>query len=276
MERYWMEELHARCVEICTTDANKPDMVSMVVDGYYRILKLAEIGRKEGLLELDDAKEDLDRNEDTSALFYKLISLVIDGTDPKIVSMVGMSRYASSNLMSYRGLLNLMYIRGALMIQAGDREWIIAEVLKSMMPDPIIEELNRRESERIVSDEQSKEKEYADMIERLCKDDKEIDEEDHSVVSELARSLIALSNKEVERLLREVDTSTFSVAMKGLPGKARARIFENLSPRLASMTAEQMSYMGPVRFKDVEEYCVKIMKTLRKLVDEGEVANYSR
>lgn len=272
MDRYLVEELNAKCFEICTIDINMPEMVSMVIDGYYRILEFARIGRKEGLLELDDAKEKLDKDEETSALFYKLISLVVDGTEPKIVRLIGVNRYAATNHMSYRGLLNLMYIRGALMIQGGDNEWIISEVLKSMMPDPVMEELIKRES--TVSNEKNIEKEYTDILEGLFKNDIEIDEQGNIAINELSKCLIAISDNEVQKLLSEVDTSSLYLALKGLPGKAKERIFRNVSPRVAIMIDEGMSYLGPVRLKDVEENCLKIIMIVLKLLDGGEIINY--
>ena len=62
--------------------------------------------------------------------------------------------------------------------------------------------------------------------------------------------------------------------MKGLPGKARARILDNMSPRLAVMLAEDVLHMGPVRMRDVEEECVKIMRTVIRLSDSGEILAY--
>ena len=64
------------------------------------------------------------------------------------------------------------------------------------------------------------------------------------------------------------------MAMKGLPGKARVRILNNMSKRLAVMLSKDMMYMGPVPLKYVEEECVTLVKTLLKLADSGEINEY--
>ena len=84
-------------------------------------------------------------------------------------------------------------------------------------------------------------------------------------------TLLELSAQEMQRFLRDIDNTDLTLAMKGLPGKARAWIFDNVSNRLGIMLAEDMKYMGPVRMKDVEEVCVNIMKIVIKLEDRGEI-----
>jgi len=288
MDRYCVEQLNAMCTEIYKMTESNPEMVSMVIEGYYQILKFAEIGRKEGLLALEEAVEEIVAEEscmteisteescktdDTQSAFINLIMLIVDGIDPEIVRTVGINRYAAANQEAYHGLMNLMYIQGALMIQAGNNIRVISEVIKSMMPAPIIDELHRRDSENACPDG-SKEFSQEDMIKSLCSDNREIDEKDHSIVSELSKTLVMFSNKEVQRLLSETDNDDITVAMKGMPGKARARIFENLSPRCANEIAEKNYYLGPVRMKDVEEACAQITRILLDLYDMGEYSSY--
>ena len=270
MDRFIIEELKNKCNEINLANEN-PEMISKVFEAYDCICNFANIGRKEGLLALEEAAEKLDLNDDTKSLFFEQMTLIVDGTDPELVKNMGANRCASYDFPSYLGLINLMYVKGSLMIQAGNTPFVVERMLKSMMPKSILVELQKREYENALPKTLS---EAENKIEDLCKDDKEIDEKDHSVISETAKTLIMISNKDIQRLLRETDNSTLAVAMKGLPGKARARIFDNMSSRLAVMIAEQMSYMGPVRMKDVQEDCVKIMKTLLKLWNNGEIIDY--
>ena len=64
-----------------------------------------------------------------------------------------------------------------------------------------------------------------------------------------------------------------AVAMKGLSGKARRRIFDNLSPRHAAMIADDIEFMGPVRMKDVDESVIKIMNMVLNLANSGEICD---
>ena len=270
MDRFFIEELKNKCNEINSSEKN-PQMISKVIEAYDCICDFANMGRKEGLLALEEAAENLDLNDDTKRLFFEQITLVVDGTEPELVKNMGANRCVSCNLTSYEGLINLMYVYGSLMIQAGNNLFIVERMLKSMMPKSILEELQKLECQNALPKALREEE---DKVEALCKDDKEIDDKDHSVTAETAKALILLSDKDIQRLLRETDISTLALAMKGMPGKARARLFENMSSRLSLLVAEHMSYMGPVRLKDVEEDCVRMMKTMLNLHDRCEIEDY--
>lgn len=273
MRTFLIDELRNKCNEISLLD-NETVMVSKVIEAYERILKFADTARKEGLLELEEIATGLDMNDDTQGFFFKIISLVVDGTEPVNVLKIATNRYVTMNPQGFQGLMCLMYIEGGLMIQAGENQFIVKEMLRSMLPKEVVDELFRRECENALPNALAEAESERNMVFELCKDDKDIDEKDHSIISEAAKTLISLSDKDVQRLLRDISNSTLSVAMKGLPGKARARIFNNMSERLAVMLAKDMSYMGPVRLKDVEEECVKLMKALLKLADSCEIQEY--
>lgn len=273
MRTFLLEELRNKCNEISLIEKDT-NMVSKVIEAYERILKFADTARKEGLLELEEIATRLDMNDDTQGFFCKIIALVVDGTEPTNVLKIAANRYVTMNPQGFQGLMYLMYIEGGLMIQAGENLFIIKEMLKSMLPKVVTDELFRRECENALPDALAETELEQNMVQELCKDEIEIDEKDHSIVSETAKALIMLSDKDIQRFLRDVDNSSLIVAMKGLPGKARARIFNNMSERLAVMLANNMAYMGPVRFKDVEEECVKLMKSLLKLAEFSEIREY--
>ena len=68
----------------------------------------------------------------------------------------------------------------------------------------------------------------------------------------------SLDDRGIQRVLRDVDNRALSLAMKGLSGEVRHRIFDNLSRRLAVMIAEDMEFMGPVRMRDVAGAIMKM------------------
>lgn len=83
--------------------------------------------------------------------------------------------------------------------------------------------------------------------------------------------ILALDDKSVQRVLREVDNNELAVALKGSNEEVQALIFNNLSKRLAAMIKEDMDFMGPIRLKDVEEAQQKIVNIIRKLEDSQEI-----
>ena len=157
------------------------------------------------------------------------------------------------------------------MIQAGMNPYLIDIYLKSMIPDSCRKILEKREYENKLFKvlEQPK-----DSIKKLCEDDKEPDREDYGIVNQTALTFLAISDKSMERVLREIDNTCIAVAMKGMPGKARKRVFDNVSTRLGILLAEDMEFMGPVRMKDVEDVCKDILKIIVRLVDRGEIVGF--
>ena len=83
--------------------------------------------------------------------------------------------------------------------------------------------------------------------------------------------ILALDDKTIQRVLRDVDNNDLAVALKGSNEDVQTVIFNNLSKRLAAMIKEDMDFMGPVRMKDVEEAQQKIVNIIRKLEDTGEI-----
>lgn len=83
--------------------------------------------------------------------------------------------------------------------------------------------------------------------------------------------IMLLDDRAIQRVLRDVDNSDLSIALKSANEDVQNTIFKNLSKRLAAMIKEDMEFMGPVRMKDVEEAQQKIVSVIRKLEDAGEI-----
>lgn len=83
--------------------------------------------------------------------------------------------------------------------------------------------------------------------------------------------ILLLDDRSIQRVLRDVENSDLSIALKGSNEQVQDAIFRNLSKRLAAMIKEDMEFMGPVRMKDVEEVQQKIVNIIRKLEDSGEI-----
>ncbi len=83
--------------------------------------------------------------------------------------------------------------------------------------------------------------------------------------------ILLLDDRTVQRVLRDVENSDLSIALKSANEDVKNLIFNNLSKRLVTMIQEDMEFMGPVRMKDVEEAQQKIVNVIRKLEDAGEI-----
>ena len=83
--------------------------------------------------------------------------------------------------------------------------------------------------------------------------------------------ILTLDDRSLQRVLREFDIPTLATALKSAGEDVQGAVFNNISKRQVLMIQEEMDFMGPVRMKDVEEAQQKIVNTIRKLEDSGEI-----
>ncbi|WP_439570613.1 FliG C-terminal domain-containing protein, partial [Methylibium sp.] len=72
-------------------------------------------------------------------------------------------------------------------------------------------------------------------------------------------------------LLKEVQTESLVVALKGAPPELRDRILANMSTRAAETLREDLESRGPVRVSEVEAEQKEMLKIVRRLADEGQI-----
>ena len=84
-------------------------------------------------------------------------------------------------------------------------------------------------------------------------------------------NVMDLDDRSVQMLLREVQSETLIIALKGTSEDLRNKIFKNMSSRAAEALKEDLESKGPVRLSEVEAEQKEILKIVRKLVDEGQI-----
>lgn len=80
-----------------------------------------------------------------------------------------------------------------------------------------------------------------------------------------------LTDREIQMILREVDTHDLAIALKGATEELKERVFANVSDRVGQMMKEEMDFAGPIRLSDVEEVQLKVVQTVRQLEEAGQV-----
>lgn len=104
-----------------------------------------------------------------------------------------------------------------------------------------------------------------------------LEEEEPELAEEIRKrmfvfeDIILLDDRSIQKVLREVDSKDLAMALKTASEEVSARIFKNMSKRAAEMLKEDIEYMGPVRLRDIEETQQKIVATIRRLEDMGEI-----
>ena len=81
-----------------------------------------------------------------------------------------------------------------------------------------------------------------------------------------------LDDRSIRELLKEVSNEDLTTSLKGASDELKDKFFKNLSERAATMIKEDLEIMGPVKLSDVEASQQNIVKTVRRLEDEGKIA----
>ncbi len=84
-------------------------------------------------------------------------------------------------------------------------------------------------------------------------------------------NLLDLDDRAVQLLMREIQSDSLIIAMKGASETLREKIFKNMSQRAAEMLREDLEAKGPVRLSEVEAEQKEILKIVRRLADEGQI-----
>jgi flagellar motor switch protein FliG len=77
--------------------------------------------------------------------------------------------------------------------------------------------------------------------------------------------------RDVQRILRDVDTSDVAISMKSARESVRKAIYGAMSKRAAESLREEIELLGPMRVKDVEAAQDRIIAIVRELAESGEI-----
>jgi len=80
-----------------------------------------------------------------------------------------------------------------------------------------------------------------------------------------------LDDKGFQSLLKEVQSESLVIALKGAAPELREKVFRNMSTRAAETLREDLDSRGPVRVSEVESEQKEMLKIVRRLVDEGQI-----
>lgn len=148
-----------------------------------------------------------------------------------------------------------------------------------------IEDALQREIGIVVGKERQQVGGIDKVVEILGKMEKGVDrnilirmEETDPEVAEIIRrkmftfhDLAAVDNAAMQRILKEVNTDTLTLALKTATEELKMKIFNNISNRAAEMIREDLEVMGPKKLSEVEAVQQTIVKIALKLEDEGEL-----
>jgi flagellar motor switch protein FliG len=85
-------------------------------------------------------------------------------------------------------------------------------------------------------------------------------------------NLLDIDDRGIQLILREVQSESLIIALKGASEELREKIFRNMSGRAAEMLRDDLESKGPVRLSEVEGEQKEILTLVRRLADEGQLA----
>jgi flagellar motor switch protein FliG len=83
--------------------------------------------------------------------------------------------------------------------------------------------------------------------------------------------IVTLDDRSVQLVLRQVDAKELAIALKGVDQKVRDKILGNMSERAAANLAEEITLLGPVKLKTVEESQAAVVRVIRVLEEAGQI-----
>jgi flagellar motor switch protein FliG len=83
--------------------------------------------------------------------------------------------------------------------------------------------------------------------------------------------IIKLDDKAIQSLLKEVSSDVLIVALEGAQPELKEKFLANMSSRAAESLREDLESRGPMRLSEVEAQQKEILKTVRRLADEGTI-----
>ncbi len=108
------------------------------------------------------------------------------------------------------------------------------------------------------------------LLESLAQEDPELVEEIRRLMF-VFDDLCKLSDKDMQSVLKSVETNQWAMALKGASTELKQRILGNMSQRAAAMLAEEMDFLGSVKLSEVEAVQQQIVDIVRKLEDAGQI-----
>lgn len=123
----------------------------------------------------------------------------------------------------------------------------------------------------------------ADILNQLDKESSKVllaalEEKNPALGSQIRRKMFSfedlarLTPEDLQRVLREVDSNALAIAMKSATENLKEKIFGAISKRAAENLRDEISFLGPVRLRDVEQAQDSIIQTVRKLEEDGQIS----
>ena len=84
-------------------------------------------------------------------------------------------------------------------------------------------------------------------------------------------NILDIEDSAIQLILKEIETTTLTVALKGAAPELREKFFKNMSNRASDMLREDIEAQGPIRMSKVEEEQKVVVEVARRLAESGQI-----
>ncbi len=109
-----------------------------------------------------------------------------------------------------------------------------------------------------------------DLLDRISERDAALCEQIKNLMFTF-EDILKLDDRSLQRLLRDVDARSLSLALKNAKEELRTRIMAGMSARAVTALKDEMQMLGAVRLRDVEAAQAQIVAQVRALEAAGEI-----
>ena len=255
----------ARQKQVTPTDADIELLGRMI----YYVMSFAKAARTYGLLAVEEEALHLDLENEAEAILHEAAELIVDGSSPVCVAEVLSNYYWISQPEGYAATAAYIGIRGALLVQEDVNPYSVQLIAGSMLPVKIREKC----IEVCRNYEAQKQKKQDEAAKVYFETDFSRSEalEIREALDWLERELSYMTDREIQRLLREVDNNYLVPALVGMKQGTRQAIARNMSTRLRGMIMEDCYKLADIDDCAIAEGAVYVTEKLKVLQATGEI-----
>lgn len=255
----------ARQKQVTPTDA----VIELLGRMIYYVMSFAKAARTYGLLAVEEEALHLDLENEAEAILHEAAELIVDGSSPECVAEILSNYYWIIQPEGYAATAAYIGIRGALLVQEDVNPYSVQLIAGSMLPVKIREKC----IEVCRNYEAQKQKKQDEAAKVYFETDFSRSEalEIREALDWLERELSYMTDREIQRLLREVDNNYLVPVLVGMKQGTRQAIARNMSTRLRGMIMEDCYKLADIDDCAIAEGAVYVTEKLKVLQATGEI-----
>lgn len=231
-------------------------------------MDLSSVAQKKGLFSLEEAVENV-----SSEFLKLLVKLIVDGTEPSLVVEIATNEYWINAPEGVHAMMDYMYLRGLLGIQAGENNRTLEEILLSLLPSEERKEYksrNRTKRQFAIMSRKEIEEKFAAGSPSF--QDKDVLEN----IFSLEKQICLLPERSIQRLLRDVDDRILAACAYAFKEETRWKILDHLSKRRVAAIMEEIVCGTLTSEKEVLESIKKVGFVISRLQEDGDITVLER